>query len=214
MPRKSLYIKKQDQTNIFQSFTDLMSNAFMILCLFLLLALLQSQKLNQNLRQANKRLQSASPILIDEKSKRFRFPSGSAELSSEIKKHLREETLPEIKQNLRDKDIDFIQVIGHTDGQVINQSGNLDKNLEQVAQGEIKVKELIPGSNTDLGLMRALAVVQELQKTRELKDIKFRAYSAGQLYLDKGELAGVERKKNSARRRIEIRFIPAGQSLK
>lgn len=35
---------------------------------YLLLVLFQSQKLNQDLKQANKRLQSASPIVIDESS--------------------------------------------------------------------------------------------------------------------------------------------------
>jgi hypothetical protein len=40
---------------------------------------------------------------------------------------------------------------------------------------------LVPGSNTDLGLMRALAVVQEIESTGKLKNVKFRAFSAGQL---------------------------------
>ena len=55
--------------------------------------------------------------------------------------------------------------------------------------------------------MRALAVVQELQKTG-LQNIEFRAYSAAQLYLPSGNLAPVNRKPDETRRRIEIRFIP------
>ena len=212
MSRKSLYVQNQAPVNIFQAFTDLMSNAFMILCLFLLLALLQSQQLNKNLKKANKRLQSASPIVIDERSGKFRFSSGSAELNPDLNNYLQTEVIPTIKTTLKEKEIDFIQVIGHTDGQGINQPGNLDKNIEQVAQGKIKVKQLIPGSNTDLGLMRALAVVQEIQQTSELKNIEFRAYSAGQLYLPSGELADINRKADPTRRRIEIRFIPPGKS--
>ena len=58
MSRRSLYTNHNqiESNSIYQSFTDLMSNAFMILCLLLLLVLFQSQKLNQDLKKANKRL--------------------------------------------------------------------------------------------------------------------------------------------------------------
>lgn len=39
------------------------------------------------------------------------------------------------------------------------------------------MSKLSAGSNADLGLMRALAVVQELQNAG-LKNVEFRAYSA------------------------------------
>jgi outer membrane protein OmpA-like peptidoglycan-associated protein len=213
MSRKSLYISNsfQESTSIFQSFTDLMSNAFMILCLLLLLVLVQSQKLNQDLKQANKRLQSASPIIIDESSGQFKFKSGSAELNPQLKKYISTKISPDIQKILKEREINFIQVIGHTDGEGINQKSNLDKSLEIVAQGLQSVNKLSAGSNADLGLMRALAVVQELQKTG-LKNVEFRAYSAAQLYLPSGKLASIDRKPDETRRRIEIRFIPPGQS--
>ena len=197
--------------SIFQSFTDLMSNAFMILSLLLLLVLVQSQKLNQNLKQANKRLQSASPIVIDESSGKFKFTSGSAELNSQLQNHISTKISPEINKILQEREIDFIQIIGHTDGEGTKQNSNLDKTLETVALGTQPVSKLSAGSNADLGLMRALAVVQELQKTG-LKNVDFRAYSAAQLYLPSGKLASIDRKPDETRRRIEIRFIPPGQS--
>ena len=232
MPRKSFHTGKTESIDIFQAFTDLMSNAFMILCLLLLLALIKSQRLNQNLQKANLEtlskteliqrierleaerdsLKTASPIIIDERSGEFKFTSGSAELNSELKDYLQTTIIPTIKNIIKEKEIDFIQVIGHTDGQGINQSGNLDKNIEQVAQGRQKVKQLVPGSNTDLGLMRALAVVQEIQQTSGLKNVEFRAYSAGQLYLPNGKIASINRRADATRRRIEIRFIPPGQN--
>lgn len=197
--------------SIFQSFTDLMSNAFMILSLLLLLVLVQSQKLNQNLKQANKRLQSASPIVIDESSGKFKFTSGSAELNSQLQNHISTKISPEINKILQEREIDFIQIIGHTDGEGTKQNSNLDKTLETVALGTQPVSKLSAGSNADLGLMRALAVVQELQKIG-LKNVDFRAYSAAQLYLPSGKLASIDRKPDETRRRIEIRFIPPGQS--
>jgi outer membrane protein OmpA-like peptidoglycan-associated protein len=183
----------------------------MILCLLLLLVLIQSQKLNQDLKQANKRLQSASPIIIDESSGNFKFKSGSAELNPQLKKYIFTKISPDIQKILQAREINFIQVIGHTDGEGISNNSNIDKSLEIVAQGLQPVSKLSAGSNADLGLMRALAVVQELQKTG-LKNVEFRAYSAAQLYLPSGKLASIDRQPDETRRRIEIRFIPPGQS--
>lgn len=213
MSRRSLYIspKTTESNGIYQSFSDLMSNAFMILCLLLLLILFQSQKLNQDLKKANKRLQSASPIVIDESSGKFKFKSGSAELNPQLKKHIATKISPQINKILQERTIDFIQIIGHTDGEGIKRNSNLDQTLEIVAQGTQPVSKLSPGSNADLGLMRALAVVQELQNAG-LKNVEFRAYSAAQLYLPSGNLAPVNRQPDETRRRIEIRFIPPGQS--
>lgn len=205
MSRRYRNIKEIEELNVFSSFTDLMSNAFMILSFLLLIAFFHVLNLN-------KRLQSASPIIIDENSGKFQFPSGSAELTPKLKEYLVTDTIPKIEKIVEQRDIDFIQVIGHTDGQANNQYSNLDQQLEKVANGQALVKTLIPGSNTDLGLMRALSVVQELQKNPNLKTVELRAYSAAQLYLSTGELAPLNRESDSSRRRIEIRFIPPGET--
>lgn len=191
--------------DVFPSFTDLMSNAFMIISFLLLLALFQSLELNR-------KLQSATPIIIDEKSGNFKFQSGSAELNPDFQKYLNNSIIPQIKAIIKERKIDFIQVIGHTDGQVLGLAGNLDRTLEKVAQNQLKVNQLNAGSNADLALMRALAVVQELQSNPALKKVKFRAYSAAQLYLPSGELAPLNRQADETRRRIEIRFIPPAQN--
>lgn len=196
--------RENNDLDVFPSFTDLMSNAFMIMSFLLLLALFQSLELNR-------KLQSATPIIIDEKSGKFQFESGKAQLKPELKEYINGVIVPQIKQIIKERNIDFIQVIGHTDGQVIGATGNLDLTLEKVAQNQVQVGILKAGSNADLGLMRALAVVQELSQQEELKGINFRAYSAAQLYLPSGDLADVNRKEDEARRRIEIRFIPPGK---
>lgn len=245
-PRRK--IQENQDLDVYPSFTDLMSNAFMIMSFLLLLALFQSfqlkkstngnlnsitQKLeeykreNSTLKNETKRLNkennklkqkieknlgNAQPIIIDEKSGKFKFESGKAELKPELKNYINQEITPQISKIIQERNIDFIQVIGHTDGQVIEATGNLDKTLEKVAQNQIKVRDLKAGSNADLGLMRALAVVQELSKQKEFKNVKFRAYSAAQLYLPSGELAPLNRKEDETRRRIEIRFIPPGKN--
>jgi outer membrane protein OmpA-like peptidoglycan-associated protein len=194
---------QDEDLNIFQAFTDLMSNAFMIISFLLLISLLQSISIA-------KKLESASPIIIDEKSGNFKFPSGSAELTPDLQKYIQAAILPEIKKATEKGNIDFIQIIGHTDSQGISNFSNLDGKLTSAATGNEKINALKAGSNSDLGLMRAVAVVQFLN-TKKLEKVKFRAYSAGQLYLPSGELAKSDIGADDTRRRIEIRFIPYGQ---
>jgi outer membrane protein OmpA-like peptidoglycan-associated protein len=203
MSRRTDRYHQDEDLSIFQAFTDLMSNAFMIISFLLLISLLQSIS-------TAKKLESSSPIIIDEKSGNFKFPSGSAELTPDLQKYIQTTILPEIKKATKKGNTDFIQVIGHTDSQGISNFSNLDGKLTSAAIGREKINALKAGSNTDLGLMRAVAVVQFLS-TKKLGKVKFRAYSAGQLYMPSGELAKIDRGADDTRRRIEIRFIPYGQ---
>ena len=202
---------QEDSLNIFQAFTDLMSNAFMVISFFLLISLLQAMMLNRELQVANEKLKSAAPIIIDEKSGKFKFPSGRAEVTPDLQEYIKTEIIPEINKAMKQGNIDFIQVIGHTDGQATKSSSNLDVGLTTAATGSQTISSLKAGSNADLGLMRAVAVVQLLQRTQGFEQVKFRAYSAAQLYLPSGNLAASNQSADDSRRRIEIRFIPQGQ---
>ena len=193
---------QDEELNIFQAFTDLMSNAFMIISFLLLISLLQSIS-------TAKKLESASPIIIDERSGDFEFQSGKAELEPKLQRYIQDK-IPEIQEIIKKGNIDFIQIIGHTDSQEISNASNLDSKLIAAATGNEKITILKAGSNTDLGLMRAVAVVQFLN-TQKLGTINFRAYSAGQLYLPSGKLAKTNLGADKTRRRIEIRFIPEGR---
>lgn len=146
MYRRNRSQKEPETLNVYPAFTDLMSNAFMILSLFLLLALLQSEELNRKLK-------SATPITIDEKSGNFKFQSGSAELNPQLKHYIRTDIIAKIEKTIKEKagEIDFIQVIGHTDGQANNEISNLDQQIESVANGKNIINVLSPGSNADLG---------------------------------------------------------------
>lgn len=213
MPRNNRYRKDSESLNVFPAFTDLMSNAFMILSLFLLLALIQSAELNR-------KLQNAEPIKIDEKSGDFKFDLGKATLTSSLKNHINTNVVRDIKEVMKEKKgtIEFIQVIGYTDGTENDGKSDLDNKLNKITmkQNFIDINSLNPGSNADLGLMRALAVIQEIQKDKSLDsfDIKFQAYSAGQLYDKDGKFDPANRRDDRDRRRIEIRFIPYPPSKK
>ena len=277
--RKIRSYEATESLNVWPSFTDLMANAFMIISLFLLLALFKSlflkyaadeteQNLSDterqvrllqreiatlenelgestsNVRQLKKassdlqrlllsnneqrrtredileseiqRLKSAPPVVVIQDSGGYQFDSGSASLPRELKSYITQDLVDRIERISQQRNLYVVEIIGHTDGQVNFGGGNLDRQLEAVAQGQQSVNTLKPGSNADLGLMRALEVVKQLQTVQEqtgrLKGVQFRAYSAAQSQLPSGEFASAEREPNANRRRIEIRFSPLGKA--
>ncbi len=221
--------------SIWTSFTDLMSNAFMVLTLLLLLTITKNPSLNpqKQLKQPDDNKQQIIVLPAEE----YQFPSGRAEIPNNLKNNISQNgqdgpILKAIKQEIEkaERQIDIIEVIGHTDGeevgslachgQLSGQRSNLDQELEAVATQTRDIAVLCPGSNADLGLMRALAVVKELQKVQQqekegrFKQLQFRAYSAGQLLLPKNRgfaQPETQRKADEQRRRIEIRFTQLAQ---
>ncbi|MEM8718868.1 MAG: flagellar motor protein [Cyanobacteria bacterium P01_G01_bin.39] len=277
--RKLRSYEATESLNVWPSFTDLMANAFMIISLFLLLALLKSlflkytaQETEQNLsdterqvrllqreiatlenelgestssvRQLNKassdlqqlllrsnqqsrsridilqseiqRLKSAPPVVVIQDSGGYQFDSGSASLPENLKDYITVDLVDRIERISRQRNLYVVEIIGHTDGQVNFGNGNLDRQLEEVAKGKQPINSLKPGSNADLGLMRALEVVKQLQAVQEqtgrLQGVQFRPYSAAQLQLPNGEFASANRNPDANRRRIEIRFSPLGKA--
>ena len=153
-----------------------------------------------------------TPIINIDGSSRYQFESNSAVLPSSLASALSNELGAEIDAVIREYQVDVVEVIGHTDGQRISKdSSNLDLNLEKVATENQNIATLTPGSNADLGLMRALSVIKVLQKNPRLKNLKFRAYSAAQLILPDGNFALVKQASDPTRRRIEIRFTRLGK---
>ena len=180
-------------------------------------------ELEKQLRETKKNI--FPPNVIIEGAGKYAFPSGKAELSKELKVFIRNELVDKIEENIEQYDINVIEVIGHTDSQAVSSSSsNLDKILEDVANGDIPIKKLSANSNADLGLMRALSVVKELQNIKKQKQciekpqqkgclsklndkIGFRVYSAAQLISPSGEFAKTNLEEDAEeRRRIEIRF--------
>jgi outer membrane protein OmpA-like peptidoglycan-associated protein len=215
------YSQSQDELNIWSAFTDLMSNTFMIAMLFLLVAIVKSVNTQTQLSQAieTQKQNAPPPILVIEDKGAYRFASGSAEIPAIMDQYIRNKIVPQIEQHTHQYKINVVEIIGHTDGQGNGSAtSNLDQNLEKVASATIPVNQLKAGSNADLGLMRALAVVQVLrniQKTsNRLQGLNFRAYSAAQLILPDGNFATVNRNPDATRRRIEVRFTRPGAPIK
>ncbi|MFN9559456.1 MAG: flagellar motor protein, partial [Dolichospermum sp.] len=198
-----------EDLNVWPAFTDLMSNAFMILVLFLFLTIIISQI-------SGKKSTDTPPIIVIKDEGAYRFASGSAEISQEMLNYILKQIVPEIETRTKQYGINVVEIIGHTDGQANGQvTSNLDVNLENVVSGNIQVGNLRAGSNADLGLMRALSVVKALRdiqtKENRLSGLSFRAYSAAQLILPNGQFAAIARQDDVTRRRIEIRFTRLGE---
>ena len=277
--RKIRNYEAVESLNVWPSFTDLMANAFMIISLFLLLALFKSlflkyaaQETEQNLsdterqvrllqreiatlenelgestsdaRQLKKasselqrllldsnersrnrvdileseveRLKSAPPVVVIQDSGGYQFDSGSAKLPNNLRSYITMDLVDRIEKVSKQRNLYVVEIIGHTDGQVNFGGGNLDQQLEDVARGKKPVDSLKPGSNADLGLMRALEVVKQLQtvqsQTGRLEGVQFRAYSAAQIQLPTGDFSPASRQPDPSRRRIEIRFSPLGKA--
>jgi outer membrane protein OmpA-like peptidoglycan-associated protein len=198
-----------EELNIWPSFTDLMSNAFMISMLIVLLLVIK-------IPTKPERIKKDPPIIEIQETKGFSFPSGSAQISPKLSEYLTTKLVAQIIAQVRDNQINVIEVIGHTDSQpngVI--AGNLDAKIEKVANNQLPLSALQASSNADLGLMRALAVVKILKATQvssnQLRGVKFRAYSAGPLIAPRGSTANPQ---NDRRRRIEIRFTRDRQVTK
>ncbi|OBQ39447.1 MAG: flagellar motor protein [Anabaena sp. CRKS33] len=209
MARRSRYTEYNEDLNVWPAFTDLMSNAFMILVLFLFLTVIISQI-------SGKKSTDTPPIIVIKDEGAYRFASGSAEISQEMLNYILKQIVPEIETRTKEYGINVVEIIGHTDGQANGQvMSNLDVNLENVVSGNIPVGNLQAGSNADLGLMRALSVVKALRdiqtKENRLSGLSFRAYSAAQLILPNGQFAAIARQDDVTRRRIEIRFTRLGE---
>ncbi|MFB2922323.1 MULTISPECIES: hypothetical protein [Aerosakkonema] len=251
MRRRSRHLDDNEDLNIWPAFTDLMSNAFMILSLFLLLAIVKAsilqstseeiidklrqsedrvgdlekqlanlqqqlqQKKNQvtNLEGQVERLKSP-PIIVIKDSGEYKFEVGKADLPTGLRSKIENDFVNQIERYATEYQGYIVEVIGHTDGQKnSNRYSSLDDKIEGIANGE-NASAIQLGSNADLGLMRALAVVQvlrDMQKKGRLKGLEFRAYSAAQLVLPKGYIPQNDGNTDEpARRRIEIRFTPPG----
>ncbi|WP_414529816.1 flagellar motor protein [Nodularia chucula] len=203
MARRYRYTEDKEDLNVWQAFTDLISNAFMILVLFLFLTIIISQitnsqnkpdqnsanlalkvkELEQKVKYLETELQSQKestdtpPIIIIKDEGDYRFASGSAEIPATMSNYILQQIVPEIEDRTKQYNINVVEIIGHTDGQPNgNVTSNLDINLEKVVAGSLSVGKLQAGSNADLGLMRALSVVRVLRDIQE-KESRLRGLS-------------------------------------
>lgn len=197
MARRSRYTEYNEDLNVWQAFTDLMSNAFMILVLFLFLTIIISQinkseinnidKNAQNSKQlalkvkqlqqqvkylqiqleSDKKSTDAPPIIVIKDEGAYRFASGSAEISQEMSNYILQKIVPEIEARTKQYGINVVEIIGHTDGQA---NGQVTSNLD------VNLENVVSG-NIQVGNLRAgsnadLGLMRALSVVKALRDIQ------------------------------------------
>jgi flagellar motor protein MotB len=178
-------------------------------------------------------------IITKDTNEEYVFDSGSAVMSKAFSDGLKKKAegrsqgeFEKLKSQIKSRNaggkqaVDTLEIVGHTDGQPVNSSGNLDQKLPLfLTKRDRQLKGMIAGSNNDLGLMRALAIQvaweefvasQPEAERHQLREVKVRSYSAGQtipptdIALDDPKLLQQE---NEAARRIEVRLTKLGGQL-
>ena len=164
--------------------------------------------------------QLGPPIMIlSDQDQRYHFPRGKATISTEFRQALETELIPWIEQQNQQAGGAFnaIEVIGHTDDVSLNAgASNIDASIIDKFSTH-HLEELHPGSNMDLGAIRALAVIAILREHQQnngsLPGIPFFfPYSAGQLLVNH-QIAQQKTGDDAKRRRVEIRLLKYSETM-
>ena len=182
--------------------TDMLASTLMIMCLFIAMSTI--------LRAMN----AKPPVIKLADTDAYRFKTGSFLLGRKFKETLKEYAVPQISRTIRCYGIDTVEIIGHTDGRPGGMGGNLDYSLKNFST-DSDMQRLVPGSNVDLGLLRAISVKAELESSLSgdiTQAVGFRVLSAGSTISPDGSFLPAENLDESSRRRIEIRYLRLSQS--
>ncbi len=164
-----------------------------------------------------RKLNAKSPVVLIPEQGNMHFKTGSAVLSDEFRAALEANIFPDLDRNLQafgDR-VNTLVIVGHTDTQPIRSGhGNLDDNLLPVLHQQKAVSLLVPGSNADLGLMRAASVREVLAPMiqKEHPNIKVQCLPAADGMASDGDIAPLptegskldRSRDDEKRRRIEI----------
>lgn len=171
--------------------------------------LAEARRINDELKRDKGRLEDENrtlkkddevmvSIISQTTNKEYVFDSGSAVVSPAFSEGLKKPKgeFDKLRQEIVNRNanghhaVDTLEIVGHTDGQPVGSSGNLDQRLPLfLTKRDRQVQRMLAGSNNDLGLMRALAIqvaweefaAAQLEPDKsQLLQIKVRSYSAGQ----------------------------------
>lgn len=154
-------------------------------------------------RMALRRLDQP-PLIVLSEADGYTFESGKADISLAFERQIQQVIAYRIQVEAIGCSCDVVEVIGHTDGQLVGTRSNLDRELGYAVHFGAA---LSPGSNADLGLMRAWAVADHLRRHPATAHLRYYGFSAAQMiqpsgtYAPPGDIAD-----RAERRRIEIRL--------
>ena len=184
---------RQRLTPPWMAYTDLLSSTLLILSVVVVASLL-AQLTNEK-----------PPVIKLSDAKDYRFNKGSFAISKSFEQNLIVNEMPKIEKAVKCYAIDTVEIIGHTDATPNGSQSNLDL-FPAVSGVSANFSRLRAGSNSDLGLLRALSVQRLLEKSlgHTATKLTFRSYSASSL-IDPDDLAAPVDPARE-KRRIEIRL--------
>jgi flagellar motor protein MotB len=177
---------------------------------------------NLKLQKENEELKRRVFIQFSEQKEDYKFGKGSSSMGDKFVEGLRNDEFKRLADEIVARQgegrvkVDTLEIIGHTDGLPFSGGGNLDQGLPDMLGGNRRLSTLTPGSNNDLGLLRALAVREQWEAfiakhpdKDVLRTIEIRCYSAGQTILPVAKVqpdAKDFRQDDKSARRIEMRL--------
>jgi len=154
------------------------------------------------------------PLIVLDEAHGYSFSSSSATLNNDFVIKLESRVLKNIQDFAKTYKCDVIEVYGYTDGQpfsrAISERQSFDRELHECLVDGCDIDRIQTSSNLELGMKRAVSVVNFLQKQligagSNIKTI--RPYSGGAFIDAQGKIAKIDaNRQDKLRRRIEIRL--------
>jgi flagellar motor protein MotB len=147
------------------------------------------------------------PFLSLSEAGGYYFDSGKATLRPEFERNLHSIVIPQLVRNIRDYDVNVVEVIGHTDEVPMAGVSNLDRSLIAASASRMPISALTSTDNAGLAIARAVAVVRILRADPRLAGVTILPLSGAQMIVPTDRVAdGTARGDDQRRRRIEIRL--------
>lgn len=153
------------------------------------------------------------PLITLDDAQGYRFNLSRATLSIEFQNKIKQSIATKILNQAKRYNCDTVEIYGYTDGLPFSKNHNskyFDKLLHKCLTHNCNIDKIKSSSNLELGMQRAIAVVNYLKpylikKNSPIKNIL--PYSGGQFINEKGDISSLkDTKSNTHRRRIEIRL--------
>jgi flagellar motor protein MotB len=144
------------------------------------------------------------------------FKTGSAEPANKLQQDLKGLIAEKLVAEIREWDINVVEVVGHTDEQPLRGDTNLDLQLLPRLNGAADANKggLRFSDNAGLGMARAAEVVRILRQDPRFQNVSILPLSAAQSIFPVDNLAtGANSGDVKERRRIEIRLRRFSQEL-
>ena len=192
-----------------QSSSTMQSEIFIVLMIVMVLLFIITSFYISKLKEHQQ-----PPLIVLDEAHGYSFNSGSAILNQQFELSLNSSVITKIEKFAKKYNCDIVEVYGYTDGRTFGRKStskqSFDSSLHKCLVQGCDMNSVQASSNLELGMKRAVSVVQFLTSKLVKKNsiIKIiRPYSGGGFIDEGGGIAAIDEvSNNKLRRRIEIRL--------